>query len=285
MTWLYLATNAAVMAMAGFLGWRSRRFGPRPLISLLAAASGLMALRTFLHLRPEYEQYLLRLSSDYVYFSAWEAQIAVLMAFALAGRLTGRRLRRAVAVALVLFGPLFLWDSVLPFFQPDYAMAARFDADQVCRQSTDYSCGPAAAVTMLKHYGAEMSEGEMARLCLLRPNEGVTVLELCRGLNLALRRVDRQALIERPELGDLPGLTRPFLAEVRRSPRAEHCVVVFDVRPELLVVGDPAYGKRVCSWDEFRHVWTGVVITAGPAVQTASLPDAGPSVLADTLSR
>ena len=38
----------------------------------------------------------------------------------------------------------------------------QIDRDGVCRQSTDYNCGPAAAVTALRRLGFPAEEGEIA---------------------------------------------------------------------------------------------------------------------------
>ena len=278
MAWFYLTLNAMILLAAGLVGWRSRRFGSGALVGLFLIAGALMGLRTFLHLRPEYEQCLLDLSYDYVYFSAWEAPVALFMTFALACRLETRWVRRFTLASLVFLAPIFLWNSLVPCLQPHYAMAARFDGDNVCRQSTDYSCGPAAAVTVLKRLGKHISEGEMARLCLLRPDQGVTVLELCRGMNVALRGDPVRATIKRLEAKELDTEAAPFLAEIRRPPSSEHCVVVLEVDRDVLVLADPAYGKRVCTRDEFLRQWTGLAITLTPTVQTARSPflaDAG----------
>jgi predicted double-glycine peptidase len=265
MAWFYLMINGAVSGAAAWFGWRTRSMRAWKFILCLLAAGAMMGLRIFLHAHPEYEQHLLMLSDDYVYFSAWEVPLVVLMTVALAGRLQHKRPRRLVVLSLGLLAPLFLWDSFSACLQPEYAMAAQFDGNGVCRQATDYSCGPAAGVTLLKLFGRTMSEGEMAELCVLKPGKGVTVLELCRGLNIALRPTGRHASVRRVEGRQLGELPVPFLAELKREGSLPHCVVVLAALEDCVILADPAYGQIVGDRAGFLREWTGVAITARPS--------------------
>lgn len=264
MAWFYLIVNGVILGVAAWFGARTRSLKPWKLVLCLLAAATMMGLRMFLHARPEYEQYLLRLSDDYVYFSTWEVPLVVLMAVALAVRLQSKRARRLVMLSLGLLAPLFLWDSFSTCVQPQYAMAAQFDANGVCLQATDYSCGPAAGVTLLKLFNTEMSEGEMAKLCVLKPGKGVTVIELARGLNIALRRIGRRASVRRLTDGQLDEIPVPFLAELRRKGSPNHCVVVLAVLEDCVVLADPAIGQLVDDRARFLRRWSGIAITTEP---------------------
>jgi predicted double-glycine peptidase len=268
MMWFFLILNIIILGLAAVLGWRSGRFGRRGFYATLLAGAALLLVRSFLHLRPELEQHLLALSPDYIYFAGWGGPISILMVFALAVRLPRWRMRRLAATLLLLMMPVFMWSNLMVYTIPDYNMPARFDEDGVCRQTTDYSCGPAAALTMLKPLGRELSEGEMARLSLLRPNQGVTLLELSRGINLALGDGQYRATIERRRLEDLASERMPFLAEIRRAGTAEHCVAVLAVADDVLILGDPAYGKRLISRREFESQWSGLIIAVRTTVPT-----------------
>jgi len=60
--------------------------------------------------------------------------------------------------------------SIWPFLAPAFnrqllaSMRTRFNSDDICLQSTDYTCGPAAAVTALRKLGLPAEEGEIALL-------------------------------------------------------------------------------------------------------------------------
>lgn len=267
MVWFYLIVNGAMLGVAAWLGTRTRSLKIWKLVLCLLAAAAVMGLRMFLRACPEYEQYLLLLSDDYVYFTTWEVPLVALIAVALAVRLQTKRARRLVMLSLGLLAPLFLWDSFSACFQPEYAMAAQFDSNGVCRQATDYSCGPAAGVTLLKHFGTEMSEGEMAKLCMLKPGRGVTVIELSRGLNIALRRFGRRASVRHLTGARLDEIPVPFLAEIRREDSPDHCVVVLAVLEDCVILADPAIGQVVEDRARFLKSWSGIAITTEPLLR------------------
>ncbi len=264
MAWLYLTINGVLSAFAAWFGWRSRRFEVRRCAAFFIAAALLMALRTYLHAHPEYEQYLLGLSDNYVYFTGWEVPLVVFMLFALGSRLETQRVRRLLFLSLGMCAPLFLWDSVALCVRPDYTMPAQVDRDGVCLQATDYSCGPAAGATLLRALGTDATEAEMAELCLLKPGQGVTALELCRGLNIALRAVERRAAIRHLATNEPDLLPVPFLAELERPGTRTHCVVVLAVLDDCAILADPARGQYVQKRSEFEREWTGLAITAEP---------------------
>jgi len=260
----YLVANAAMLVLSGALGWRSRRAGWTRIGPWIGRAVGL-AVRVFLHGHPEVEQHLLALSDDYLYFATWEGPLVAFVAVALAARLRTQSVRRLALAALVLLTPWLLWYNVVLCLQPWYAMPGRLHDGAVYRQGTDYSCGPAAGLTLLRAAGVEASEGEMANLCLLRPGKGVSELELCRGLNVALRQRHRRATIRRAAPDELDSLPTPFLARTQRHGGAPHCVAVLAVRDDEVVVADPAQGRFVCARDDLLSEWTGLAITLDPA--------------------
>ena len=265
MPWVYLLTNVLAVVVAGLAGWRIRRLGNKAFTACMTGAAAVFGLRLLLHAHPEYEQYFLRFSDDYVYFAAWEAPLAVLMIFGLAGRLRTERSGRISLASFALLAPLFLWNSFAACTAPENTTPARFDEDGVCRQQSDYSCGPAAAVTLLRHFGQTVTEGEMSSLCLARPGRGITALELSRGLNIALRPARQQAVIERLSAADFASLRPPFLAETRRGGSTGHCVVVLRAEPDAVFLADPARGRCVSTRAEFLKQWTGIVIVPQPA--------------------
>jgi hypothetical protein len=71
-------------------------------------------------------------------------------------------------IVCILMAVFVTWFSVLPFLVPALIkddlsnLRTRFDSDGICRQTTDYTCGPAAAVTALGKLGLTAEEGELA---------------------------------------------------------------------------------------------------------------------------
>jgi MFS family permease len=83
------------------------------------------------------------------------------------GRLPNKRDRRAVLVFMLLV----VWTSAVSIFLAPAlnrkhleSLETRIDGDGICRQSNDYNCGPAAAVTALRKLGFAAEEGAIAIL-------------------------------------------------------------------------------------------------------------------------
>ena len=264
MTWCYLMIHGLVSGLGAWLGWRTRRLGAWRTIAALLAATLLMALRVYLHGHPEHEQHLLRLSEDYVYFTSWDVPVTVFLLVALAARLRGGRLRRLVLISVAMLAPLFVWDSLSACLLPDYTMGAQFDSDGVCLQATDYSCGPAAGVTLLRLLGQDATEGELAELSLLKPDRGVTALELCRGLTIMLRPTGRRAVIHQLPAEELDRQAPPFLAQLRRRGNRAHCVVLLAALEDCVILADPASGQYAQPRGVFLREWTGIAIRVEP---------------------
>ena len=72
-------------------------------------------------------------------------------------------------------------DSLLKKLDLD-ALRLKMALDQICLQSTAYTCAPAACATLLAAWGIEKSEHEMAQLCLCVPNRGTNGFDTYRGL-------------------------------------------------------------------------------------------------------
>src|SRR4030042_6308866 len=81
-------------------------------------------------------------------------------------------------IVCLLMAGFVTWFSVLPFLVPALIkgrlsnLQTKFDKTGVCRQTTDYTCGPAAAVTALGKLGLRADEGELAVLSYSSPMTG-----------------------------------------------------------------------------------------------------------------
>jgi len=95
--------------------------------------------------------------------------------------------------------------------------------------------------------------------------EGVTVLELYRGVGSALEGTNLRPRIVR---GKSLGIAAPFLAVVRR-PAGEHCVVVLEVQPDAIFIGDPARGRFAMTQEQFIEEWTGVAVAIEPRARAS----------------
>jgi hypothetical protein len=176
-------------------------------------------------------------------------------------------------ITCILMAVVVVWTSVLPFLVPallkDFLLsrATLVDSNGICFQTTDYTCGPAAAVTALRKLGFPAEEGEIAVLSHSNPVCGTLsyclYAALCdrygaHGLKCQYRRFDH--------LGQLrdAGIT---LATVKSAFLSDHCVVVLAVSNRLVTVADPVLGRRLLSHEQFEKIWrfSGIVLARDPA--------------------
>jgi predicted double-glycine peptidase len=182
-------------------------------------------------------------------------------------KLPRARDRLAVTVLMIL---LVTQISVMPFLAPALnraqlnSLITQIDADGVCRQGTDYTCGPAAAVTLLRRMGFEAEESELAVLCRTSAFLGTPTDLLANNLQARYRAEGLTA--EYRSFRSIAELENsgPTLALVKFSLFLDHYVAVLDVGPETVTIGDPLVGKTILSHEEFERRWrrVGVVLTS-----------------------
>jgi hypothetical protein len=143
----------------------------------------------------------------------------------------------------------------------------------VLMQTSDATCSPAAAVTLLSLADVETTEAEMARLCLTTAR-GTSTYGLYRGLRIKLRGTgyDVVPFVGTPAdlgaTGDPAIVTVGLRAGQRVDPRyvmqygwtpgLQHTVAVFRVLPDGRVnVGDPSAGRETWSHEDLRVLWHG----------------------------
>jgi hypothetical protein len=168
----------------------------------------------------------------------------------------------------VLMALVVTWFSVLPFLVPalikDHLskIKTRLDSNGVCFQTTDYTCGPAAAVTALGKLGLSAQEGEIAVLSHTSPVAGT--LPTClssalqtrygpAGLRCKYRRFDSIEQLRNA------GLT---LVVVRDAFLIDHCIAVLEVSDHTITIADPVAGKKLIPHKQFEKIWrfSGIVL-------------------------
>jgi len=179
-------------------------------------------------------------------------------------RLPRRRDRVAITGLMIL---VVFQVSAWPFLAPAFnrsqlaALKTRMDSDNVCRQSTDYTCGPAAAVTALRRLGIPADESEVALLCGTSTAMGTPPDILCRSLQ---KRYGPDGLICEyrafNSVGELKqsGCT---LALMKFAFLVDHYVAVLEVDDHTVTVGDPLNGRQTLGHAEFARKWRFVGVT------------------------
>jgi hypothetical protein len=132
-----------------------------------------------------------------------------------------------------------------------------YDGDGVCLQSTPYTCGPAAAATALRHFGMDVSEGQIAVLSRSCPVIGTSDYDLTR----AIRQITSGRAMETSygRWNELPMLTehQVLLAMLRQGRWMNHCVLIMKMTGNSVVFADPAEGLITLSKERFLYLWTG----------------------------
>jgi hypothetical protein len=171
-------------------------------------------------------------------------------------------------VVYILMVGLITWSSILPFLVPALIkgrlsnLTTKFDKNGICRQTTNYTCGPAAAVTALGRLGLSADEGEIAILSHTSPIAGTLPTLLCsalqnrygiEGLKCKYRRFDSIEQLRKA------GVT---LAIVRDAFLIDHCLVVLEVLDNAIAVADPVTGAQLIPYEKFEKIWrfSGIVI-------------------------
>jgi hypothetical protein len=187
--------------------------------------------------------------------------------------LLGRLKRRVEKIVLLgITAGVVIWGAVLPFLMPVLIktnltnLQTKMDADNICVQSTYYTCGPAAAVTALRQLGLTAYEGEIAVLSHTSPVVGT--LPWClykalqdrygaQGLHCQFRRFD--------SIGQLRDADAT-LAVVKDTFLLDHCVAVLEVSDKMVTIADPVLGRQIMSYKDFENIWRfyGIVLKLNP---------------------
>lgn len=173
--------------------------------------------------------------------------------------------RALLALTVVTLVYVSLWPTLASAFNQEYLRSLRtqIDRDGVCRQHTDYTCGPAAAVTALLRVRIRADEGDLAVQARTSTATGTPPDVLAQTLNRQFGRQGVQATLRRIDsLDELRrcGLT---LVVLNYSLIADHWMCVFRVTDESVIVGDPVSGRTRMSHAEFlrRFRRIGIVIS------------------------
>ena len=201
------------------------------------------------------------------------AVIGFIATMVLTTPLSRLRLKRVRILVSVLMALMVVHMSVWPFLAPAFnrqylaGLPTRMDANGICRQSNDYNCGPAAAVTGLRRLGFPAVEGEIAILAHTSSATGTPPDILAHALE---QRYGNEGLVSEyrvfHSLAELKSDEEVTLAVIKYSFWLDHYVTVLEVKDDEVVVGDPFLGLCRFSHEEFQRKWrfVGVVLQRRP---------------------
>jgi predicted double-glycine peptidase len=151
--------------------------------------------------------------------------------------------------------------SVWPFIRPVFdrkelsRLQTQINADGVCIQTTDYTCGPAAAVTALRKLGLPAEEGRIAILSETSSIDGTAPDMLAETLQNIYGKAT--LLTEYRPFKDISELKQAglTLAVIKYSLLEDHWVAVLQVTDSEVLVGDPVGGLVKMSYNDFQEKW------------------------------
>lgn len=179
-------------------------------------------------------------------------------------RLGFRRQRILVAIFMVVF---LVHSAVMPFLSPALvrsrllAIQTEINRDGVCIQQTDFTCGPAAAVTALRRLNLPAEEGDLAILMHTCPAAGTPPDTLADALR---ERYAADGLItEYRCFGSVDELPRdhPTLAVIKFAFLIDHYVTILQIDDAHVTVADPLDGRKIYTRDEFARIWRCTAVT------------------------
>ena len=150
-------------------------------------------------------------------------------------------------------------------------MPTRLGRDGICRQQTDFTCGPAAAVTALRRFGVTADEGQLAMAALTTPFTGTSPEAMGRMLRRGYAHRGIKADVRHfDDIQDLDP-TGVTLVVVRYGFMLDHWVCVLGVSAKGVEVGDPNIGRETWTRKDFEERWRKVGVTVERRGEVAGL--------------
>jgi len=171
-------------------------------------------------------------------------------------------------IVCFLMAGFVTWFSALPLLVPALVkdrllnLSTRLDADGICRQTTGYTCGPAAAVTALGKLGLTAEEGELAVLSYSSPMTGTLPTCLSAAIENRYSADGLRCRYRRFDSVDQLKNAGVILAMVRETFLMDHCLTILDVSEDAVTVADPVTGTRLMPHGQFEKIWrfSGIVL-------------------------
>ncbi len=161
----------------------------------------------------------------------------------------------------VLMTVVISWFSVMPFLAPALlqnshaSLKTMINSQGICFQTTDYTCGPAAAVTALTKLGIDADEGQLAILSHSSPVIGTLPQCLADALTQRYADIGLNCTFQLFDSIDQLRDADVTLVVIKDHFLSDHCIAVLEVSDDYVVVADPVRGKCVISREKFADEW------------------------------
>jgi len=125
----------------------------------------------------------------------------------------------------------------------------------ICLQTTGFTCGPAATVTLLRRFGLPAEEGEIGILSKASFNTGSEATLLADAVNERYAHNGVHAAAKTLATLDDLRASAPCATVIYYDFAIDHWVAVLSVRDNKIEIGDPISGKRFMSSQDFIRIW------------------------------
>lgn len=189
--------------------------------------------------------------------------------------MTARRLRAWPTKVVILVTCMWVTGQhiLAPFIAPSLVreklsrLETRLDQGGICLQTEEYTCGPAAAVTILRRQGIPANEGELAVLAECNPINGTSPWLLESAIESLYGKSGATAEYAPSDSIDALRSQVPAIVFIRGSGLSGHYVAVLEVTDWTLTIGEPRRGLCVLPISTFQEIWkrrTALMIRTGP---------------------
>jgi ABC-type bacteriocin/lantibiotic exporter with double-glycine peptidase domain len=110
-------------------------------------------------------------------------------------------------------------------------------------------CAPAALLGVLRFWGGDAPLSTVVRMC----SEGDPEMPL-QTLARVARELGFQAVEVRSDLGEIRDFV-PCIVQLHTSVLCEHCVIVYRINDQRVLIGDPTIGLRRIDVERFSSLW------------------------------
>ncbi len=252
----------AVVAILGplffVLGRMVAQRGRVPALGAYTVLLVAMVGKAVLHHRPDWEHNLFPWPWYVEFQVALFYPLALLCLGLATGFLVGRNRRAIFVLSLFVWG-VGLYTERWLFAEPDGSSTARATADHHCAQSTPYSCGPAATVSLLSLLGRDANEGEMMMLCRTPVGGGTSLFRIAAGLRRKLGGAYAVKIV-RGEPAALRRLGVPAVVSVW----GVHVITVYFEGDDAVLLDPALPGPKRMPFSEYQKKFAGFAVVALP---------------------
>jgi hypothetical protein len=252
-----------LLSPAGFyVGWRyAGRMTSHWWIVIALTCLGIITAFAIFRFYPAWEYHLIpSFLGDFVDIVRWAPFVTLF--FGIAAR---KATSKFLPIELTILALLFFIYAIMRvnwIYQGNDVDPKKFEISDegVCIQSTGYTCAPAGAVTLLKHFGIAATEKELADLSHTGFS-GTEIVPLARAIALKTREKGLKTDIITTDWDGLKQLPTPFIVNVKWAPMIDHVMVVFSISGTKISIANPLSGV-VSEWNkkQFLNDWRGSAI-------------------------